>query len=135
VEWEKLAMDVLQNKEITKRDFMCTMLGDGTLQGAIATMGLAPLEIVDIADYSQWLRSRWGIVTHSRENEGVPVLHWRTLPKLQRDYVKALCEQDRLLYNLFQRVRATKTTLSVEGRDLWYDSQSSRSACSQCSDG
>jgi hypothetical protein len=120
-EWFKLAIQVLHNTEITKADFMCTMLGDGTLEGALTTMGLAPLEIVDVTFYSRWLESRWGIATVSRQNAGIPIVHWHTLPKQQRAYVKTLCQQDRMLYDLFRRVSAGRLAASVEGRDLWYE--------------
>ena len=118
-QWAEVAIEVLHNKEITRSDFLCTMLGDGTVEGAINTMGFAPLEIVDVSRYSQWLKARWGIVSEGRANEGTPILRWSTLPKQHRAYVKALCEQDRVFYNLYRRVSSGRGVVCVKSRDLW----------------
>jgi hypothetical protein len=118
-EWKSLAIEVLHNVDITTPNILCTFLGEGTLQSALETLTRAPIELVDIDRYDEWLMRRWSITGGSRLNEGVPAIRWEDLRGEDRRHIDDISQDDRQFYERFKHTVTAGRGPAVPGRALW----------------
>jgi hypothetical protein len=118
-DWREIAVEALRIPAITRPNLLCDSLGTGTAASAVEMLALAPIELVDIDRYDDWLTERWGLGGGTRMNQSEPILQWRSLSPEERDFIDAITVEDRELYARFRRAVQAARAPSIAGQALW----------------
>lgn len=97
---------------------ICTFLGSGTAQSALANIERAPVEISCLSSYTPWLKETWGIDRDRRGNASTPYICWDDLSSVQQSQVKSACEEDIVFYDAAMKAFSREGRLSVTGEEI-----------------
>ena len=115
---QALALAVVARRGMQPVNPICSLLGDGTASGTLATLMRAPIEITSMAQYSAWLRDGWGLERTKRVNASDQVIGWDDLSQWQKSQVEAGCQEDYPVYEAAMSCLARSGALSVTGPEV-----------------
>jgi hypothetical protein len=116
--FRNLASAVLQNQAALRRNYMCTYLGRGDYESAIANVRLSDIEITDTKAYNTWLKTEWGIDSKSRSNVSKKIMSETDVTTKERDYIRSITSEDQVLYDLITSKLSASSAASIHGGDL-----------------
>ena len=105
----QLAKQALMNPHIAQPNRICTYLGDGQADKALANLAIHNVEVTDLARYPAWIAARWGIQSETKYNRSPPLLTVADAEPV-RDELMSRCGED---YTVYDKV---KSALDIGGR-------------------
>jgi hypothetical protein len=115
-EWKQLGRRILARTEI--RNPICTALGDGTAENALATCRRSPIELVGLDGYAEWGRRAFDNAPPDPINVSTPILRRDDLTQVDAAHLADLTSEDRVLYARFAERCAVVDLPHVKGYDL-----------------
>ena len=100
------------------RNTMCTLLGDGDLQGSLAQVIATNIEITDTSRYQAWRETYFPNEKITRHNASESYFTPDNASPADRDYIAQITTEDQKLYALVQARLAKTGKLSLRGNEL-----------------
>jgi hypothetical protein len=97
-EVKKLARRFTASPDMMPANPMCDLLGDGTAAGALANLARVDIEVTHVANYTAWLRKRWGIERTIRANSAPRVIGAGDLSPAEKAAIVESYSEDMQLY-------------------------------------
>ena len=107
-------------RDLPQRNPLCTALGNGTAEGALALCRLNDIELADLNRYPAWIRYSWDTEAEPAVNASTPVLTLEDLDAGEATHLDSMIAEDLVFY---ERVSAAQQNLgdfqnAIRGRQL-----------------
>ena len=112
-----LGLQALMNPGIAQPNRICTYLGDGQADKALANLAIHNVEVTDMARYPAWIAERWGIRSETKYNRSPPLLTVEDAAPF-RDELMRRCGEDYAVYDKVKSVLDTGGRSSVRDAEL-----------------
>jgi hypothetical protein len=98
-ELRALGRQILYNPTLVQPNYLCSYLGTGTATSCLDLLATSGVELIDISDYEEWRRERWGLEKSARINKSSAILTTDDLSLEDSAHIQTLTSEDRLFYN------------------------------------
>jgi hypothetical protein len=115
-QWKQLGQRLLAGIEASNP--ICTALGDGTAESALATCVRSPIELVGLDGYSGWARRAFDAAPPDPINVSSVILQREDLTPEEAARLADLTSEDRIFYERFAKRCAIEGLPNVKGFDL-----------------
>ncbi|MEJ0048798.1 MAG: hypothetical protein WDN04_23855 [Rhodospirillales bacterium] len=115
-QWKALGKRVLARVET--RNPLCSALGDGTAEGALAVCARSPLELVGLHGYAEWARGAFDSAPPDPVNVSARILLREDLGPEDLAHLEALTSEDRVLYDRYARKSAAVGLANVKACEI-----------------
>jgi hypothetical protein len=114
-EVKKLVRRISATRGMMPPNPMCDLLGDGTAAGTFGNLARVDIEITHVANYTAWLRKRWGIERIFRANAAPRVIGAGDLTMGEKGAIAESFSEDMKLYSRVIAAIEASGELSVMG--------------------